>query len=451
MRLSAAIVASGIAALVTASTPSSAAVYELNSHTLSGPALEVSPEEARLGLALALGVSRFHKLGIQGTNDKKIEVLERFGRLENRFGLSPEDVGRFMLSLDGIAMEDADGLPLGTPLMIMKNAPSTRETAQLMKKLAEEKADIAVQPLQEIASLDSSFCVATPGIRDAESLVSNYKFANYKSWQVGEENKGVTKEMTHVFNPDRDADRHFMSEYLIFKAFVEKVVPRMHEEKNTAFCHFQGLKDLIRTYGTGSTEANLALSLYHSALSRLSSPSNVKTTLLLTPGADQSTPGFEIASHFHQKRTETPLSMTSSHALAQPEPSAETISQPPTSPARGNPLTRFQRCYTSKDACSNTTNSCSSHGECKETLKGCWSCACVPTIRKSTDGGHKQVINWAGYGCQKQDVSVPFHLFFIFTVIIILVVAWSIGLLYSIGEAELPSVLSAGVAPIKRA
>jgi len=51
--------------------------------------------------------------------------------------------------------------------MIMKNAPGTRETAQLMKKLAEEKADIASQPLQEIASLDSSFCVATPSIRDA--------------------------------------------------------------------------------------------------------------------------------------------------------------------------------------------------------------------------------------------------------------------------------------------
>jgi len=282
-----------------------------------------------------------------------------------------------------------------------------------------------------------------------ESLVSNYKFANYKSWQVGKENKGVSKEMTHVFNPDRDADRRFMSEYLIFKAFVEKVVPRMHDEKSTAFCHFQGLKNLIRAYGTGSTEANLALSLYHSALSRLSSPSNVKTTLLLTPGIDRSAPGFEIASHFHQKREETPISVTSNSALAQPEPSAKPISKPPTIPASGKPLARFERCYTSKAVCSNTTNSCSSHGKCKETLKGCWSCACVPTIRKSPDG--KQVTNWAGYGCQKQDVSVPFHLFFIFTVIIVLVLAWSIGLLYSIGETELPSVLSAGVAPVKRA
>jgi len=118
MRLSAAIVASGIAALVTASPPSSAAVYELNSHTPNGPALEVSPEEARLGLALALGVSRYHKLGVQGINDKKIKVLEQFGRLENRIGLSPEDVGRFMLSLDGIAVEDADGMREAVRLLL---------------------------------------------------------------------------------------------------------------------------------------------------------------------------------------------------------------------------------------------------------------------------------------------------------------------------------------------
>lgn len=59
------------------------------------------------------------------------------------------------------------GLPLGKPLMVMKDAPGTRETARLIDKLAEEKADMAAQSLQEIASLDSSFCVATPGIRDA--------------------------------------------------------------------------------------------------------------------------------------------------------------------------------------------------------------------------------------------------------------------------------------------
>lgn len=49
----------------------------------------------------------------------------------------------------------------------MKDAPTTQSTGQLLKQLAKEKADTISQPLQEIASLDSSFCIATPSIRDA--------------------------------------------------------------------------------------------------------------------------------------------------------------------------------------------------------------------------------------------------------------------------------------------
>lgn len=59
--------------------------------------------------------------------------------------------------------------PLDKPLLVMKDAPTTQSTGQLLKQLADEKAETISQPLQEIASLDSSFCVATPSIRDAVS------------------------------------------------------------------------------------------------------------------------------------------------------------------------------------------------------------------------------------------------------------------------------------------
>jgi hypothetical protein len=107
MKLAAGIVVYGLAALTAAS---SAAIYELNSPTQDQLVLEVSPEQARLGLALALGVSRFHKLDPYGTDDTGIELLEQFGRLENRIGMSPDDGGRFVLSLSGVGMEDADGM-----------------------------------------------------------------------------------------------------------------------------------------------------------------------------------------------------------------------------------------------------------------------------------------------------------------------------------------------------
>lgn len=51
--------------------------------------------------------------------------------------------------------------------MVMKNAPSTESTGLLMRELAEEKAETMSTSLQEVASLDSSFCLAAPAIRDA--------------------------------------------------------------------------------------------------------------------------------------------------------------------------------------------------------------------------------------------------------------------------------------------
>lgn len=47
-------------------------------------------------------------------------------------------------------------------------------------------------------------------------------------------------------------------------------------------------------------------------------------------------------------------------------------------------------------------------------------------------------------------MSIPFNIFFLFTIAMVLAVGWAVSLLYSVGETELPSVLSAGVAPTKR-
>jgi NADH:ubiquinone oxidoreductase subunit 3 (subunit A) len=56
-----------------------------------------------------------------------------------------------------------------------------------------------------------------------------------------------------------------------------------------------------------------------------------------------------------------------------------------------------------------------------------------------SDEQHKSTTYWAGYACQKKDISVPFNLFLVFSIAIVLVVAWAVSLLASIGETELPS------------
>lgn len=244
--------------------------------------------------------------------------------------------------------------------------------------------------------------------------------------------------MTTVFNPDRKEDGRFVSEYLLFKAFVEKVVPRMAGEKKTfAFCHFQGLRDLVDVYGHDSAEAKLARVLYQSALARLST-GTTRTTLLLIPGTADHTTSFETTSHL-RRRAEAPLA-----THAEPTASVKASSSATTSAPK-----RIEHFFNSKDLCNNATNSCSSHGSCEKSSKGHWACVCKPSVLKSPDG-HKKTTHWGGYGCQKKDVSIPFNIFFLLTIAMVLAVGYAVSLLYSVGETELPSVLSAGVAPVKR-
>src|SRR5437667_179983 len=73
----------------------------------------------------------------------------------------------------------------------------------------------------------------------------------------------------------------------------------------------------------------------------------------------------------------------------------------------------------------------------------CYACGCEATIIETNNGIKKTY--WGGSACQKKDVSVPFFLLAGFTIIMVGVVSWAIGLLYSIGEEKLPSVIGAGV------
>jgi len=116
-------------------------------------------------------------------------------------------------------------------------------------------------------------------------------------------------------------------------------------------------------------------------------------------------------------------------------------------------------CHSSLDSCMSATNNCSGHGECykkfgnaKDVGDGpgaCFACGCVGTNAtytwaKGTKKLHT-VEYWGGAACQKKDVSGPFWLIFIFSVVMIGVVGWAIGLLFSIGEEKLPGVIGAGV------
>lgn len=112
--------------------------------------------------------------------------------------------------------------------------------------------------------------------------------------------------------------------------------------------------------------------------------------------------------------------------------------------------------FPSLEACQRTTHNCSGHGACGLLHKGDkdsgrrdrYGCTCKPTIVEVGHDGmeiKRQVTYWGGPACQKRDVSQPFWLFVGTGVILAFLISAGIGLLYSMGNEELPSVIGAGV------
>ncbi|KAJ5204073.1 uncharacterized protein N7498_004952 [Penicillium cinerascens] len=109
-------------------------------------------------------------------------------------------------------------------------------------------------------------------------------------------------------------------------------------------------------------------------------------------------------------------------------------------------------CHASNSSCAEATNNCSGHGFCylkygsgeEGSTGNCYACQCQQTVVRKTDGT-TQKIQWGGPACQKKDISSPFFLIAGVSVLAILMVGSAIGMLFSMGQEELPSVISAGV------
>lgn len=106
--------------------------------------------------------------------------------------------------------------------------------------------------------------------------------------------------------------------------------------------------------------------------------------------------------------------------------------------------------FNSLASCEKITLNCSGHGECKllhkaqdKTQQDRFGCACSPTIIGK--GISRKVTDWAGPACQKKDISTPFWLFVGTGVMLAFLISTIIGMMYSIGSEELPSVIGAGV------
>jgi len=154
-----------------------------------------------------------------------------------------------------------------------------------------------------------------------------------------------------------------------------------------------------------------------------------------------------------QQQPEEPLSIPSAPDSS-PSPSHHSRpSQPQTLKASTAPAGIIPACHPNYEACVAATHNCTGRGTCYKKYSStdsgkasdCFACGCVATVRENPSGS-KKTTQWGGAACQKKDVSMPFFLIAGFTVVMVATVSWGVGLLFSIGQETLPSVIGAGVA-----
>lgn len=160
--------------------------------------------------------------------------------------------------------------------------------------------------------------------------------------------------------------------------------------------------------------------------------------------------------HVTRQQQEEPLSMVTKPSSSSPPLHSLQPSQPQALRASSLPKTTLPVCHVSESLCVSATLNCSGHGKCfrkyidRESANGtatdCWACNCGSTVRRMNDDGSKKTTQWGGPACQKKDVSAPFFLLAGFAIAMLATLSWGIGMLYSIGQEDLPSVIGAGVA-----
>ena len=185
---------------------------------------------------------------------------------------------------------------------------------------------------------------------------------------------------------------------------------------------------------------HLLSDLYHS-LATSASSGKQESAIILLPSSSK-LPKSKPKHHARQTLDdeEDPFFMPSS------PPSKPVISATNSSYPILQPGTFLPTCFRSADSCTNSTYNCSGHGSCYLKHAGCYVCNCGSTIVRYNDDGSYKSVQWGGTACEKKDVSVPFFLFATFGIALAALVSGGIGMLYSMGSEELPSVIGAGVA-----
>ncbi|CAO2656767.1 Nn.00g055700.m01.CDS01 [Neocucurbitaria sp. VM-36] len=372
----------------------------------------VSPETARLILAQRLGLSRFHS--IEHADPETIRHINAYGgRQQKLFGV-----------------EDAD-----------------RTRAHLLLWIEDAEQDEATVIISDGSAQPQDFAISHPPVAsDNDRLIQDF----------------ISQAQSLPEYPD--PKKHtYTSSIEIEATLPSDNKPELYNEYLSVFRASRSDKFSSEEIAKVLSEiTNKAAELGFSTTTVIMPAPKPRSKRAANPWGTYDLPSKEA-------RRENPEAVLSSN----PEPSSSPNSQ--VSDLEDFPVITFAEekapvrgilpsCFDTLSACQRQTHNCSSHGECKLLHKGrgsgskqesvdCYGCACVPTIVREDKGMEtkKKVTYWGGPACQKKDISVQFWLFVGSGVVLSFLVASGIGMLYSMGSEELPSVIGAGVSgPVRK-
>ncbi|KAF3482046.1 uncharacterized protein GIQ15_04805 [Arthroderma uncinatum] len=401
----------------------------------AGDNRERSPDIAKLLLE--------RRLGWPETSSTVGEVDEETIRELNSFGgqqalpfagtPDPEQTLKLLLILEGVGSEDIKLLETTTPHDLAISSPSPFYLHDsILSPFVSESSQDSRKPTVCMYGEDEASCTGFVALRSRSSD------ACPRDTQLYSEMPDCTSTATKI------------------QKFIEQVT-----EASSAYKHASVVVRL-RASGTPLLQ-NGELSTLFKALNGLSSDSNVESTVITVP--------YDVyIKNQKQKRSGADKAKLNARQ-AQPAAANKAARADSTSTSSAVPSSTFTPtapfyvpiCYAKNETCMERTNSCSGHGSCylkRSTSKNstssdtkgddCYACKCHRTVVSTTKDGQTKTVQWGGPDCSKRDVSMQFWLIGGISLLLVMGVGYGIGMLFSIGEEELPGVLSAGVAPPKQ-
>lgn len=433
------------------STSPQAAVY-INSDVPSedgGKPPSISPSDARLLFAQRLGLSQYHSLGDIGQDSFKF--LNTYGEWqENLFSEERwHNPRRLLVIVEGVQHpQDLLGDNIRSPAFTIHEPPSSSDNLRLISDLV----------------LQDKHCRAEKRARESGSRSETCYYELSKSSSLGGGVLGGRSVHESCGLEQIEIQPLEGNEQRRFSASLTQLVKSFGVETSgqTAIFHIRTLENLAPKHGAAYIEA---VDDVKSTLTQLLSEfRNQSHTLVLMPPSSKTS---KRASNSYgtyikpsqlarraQPLTEEPLAAISpDHTSTSSSPPASK-SKPQTLAASSAPVTAILPvCHSTLEAAIDATHNCSGHGtpyrkysdERGGKTIDCFACRCTSTVTKDSEGKTKTV-HWGGPACQKKDISASFWLLAGLGILLAATVSWGIGLLFSIGEEELPSVIGAGVA-----